>query len=95
MEGFVAERFEDFGHATFEMKSAVEDDVGGLNFLEIVGGGFVEVGVDAGPHEGLDFAFIAAKVDGEIGEHSGGGNDLDFCVGVGGLSRVAGSEDSE
>jgi hypothetical protein len=72
--GYADERV---GHPAFELQPAVEDDVGLFEAADVAGAGAVEVGVDAGAHQGDDLDPIAADVPGEVADHADRRRDPD------------------
>ena len=79
-----AQGCEDGVELAFEMEAAVDDHVGGVHGADVGLGGLVEVGVDAGAHEGrdLDVGDAVGEDSGEVAGLGGGGDDAEGAVGA-------------
>ena len=106
----LAQGFEDGIELPFQVQAAVDDHVGGVHGAYIGLGGLVEMGVDAGAHQGRDLdAGDAVREDpGQVAGLGGGGDDAECAVGantcgrggvrlgllLGGCGRFAGGLDN-
>ena len=62
-------------HAPFQMMTVVQDQICFQKFSHVAGGRLVEVGVDAGTHQGGDLCMRTDKAAQWTGDHLGGAED--------------------
>ena len=71
----MAELFEHFGQPTFQMQAVIEDRRRAFQQANIAGRRFIQVRVDAWPHEGMDFDEVAADVPEHVPDLAGRTNN--------------------
>lgn len=78
--------FEDLAHFPFEVKSVVENEIGGIQAIDVSLGGGVAMGVDSFPDDVHHMGVISCDFPGDIGDHANGGGDLE---GIGEFALLA------
>ena len=80
----LAQGFKDGIELPFQMQAAVDDHIGGVHGADVGLGGLVEMGVDAGAHEGrdLDGGDAGGEDPGQVAGLGGGGDDAEGAVGA-------------
>lgn len=68
--------FEDLAHFPFEMKAVVENEIGGIQSIDISLGCGVAMGVDSFSDDVEDLCVFSCDFAGNIGDHAHGGGDL-------------------
>ena len=70
------EFFEGLAKAAFEVQAIVENQVGLLEFCDVVASRAVEVRVDTFIHEGGDTGAVSGDVAHKVADHAGRANDV-------------------